>query len=166
MATSGKIELSVRGLTFEAPTADRAVARALKVGDRVKVLTKKYDDSYQSHPGVIVAIDAFQALPTIVVMYAEYSYGSAPELKFLNFNEKSKDVELMRMSEEEAIVGSREEALEQFQRAETDLLQKLEALRERREFFTRRFGVAFGTVARDLRDPAVPKELVVAEATS
>jgi hypothetical protein len=166
MTTTGKIELNIKGLTFEAPTDDRTHPRALKVGDRVKLLQKKYDDTYDSRPGIIVAIDAYVSLPTIVVMYAEYSYGKAPELKFANFNEKTKGdaMELLRMTDEEAAICVKEDAMEQFNRAESDLRKQLEILLERREFFLRRFGVAFGVVARDLKAPAVPQELAGATA--
>ena len=161
MATSGKTEFEINGLRFEAPTSERLSASALKVGDRVKLLQKKYDDTYEAKPGLIVAIDLFENLPTVTVMYAEYSYASPPELKFLGLNAKSKEVNLMPMCAEEALVGTREDALEQFARAEKDLLQKLETLRERREFFLRRFGVAFGWTARDLKPAEVPAELAV-----
>lgn len=151
--------VTVRGIEFEGP-AQRQPASTIKVGDPVKLLKKQYNDTYETHAGVVVAIDLYQALPTVVVMYAQYSYGSAPELKFEHLNEKSKDVELLRMCDEERVAGVKEDALEKFEREETELLRKLETLRERREFFTRRFAVAFSTVARDLKTGA-PAELAV-----
>ena len=150
--------VTIKGIEFEGP-AKREPAGTIKVGDRVKLLQKKYNDEYSAVPGIVVAIDCFESLPTVVIMYAEYSYNGPPELKFAHFNEKSKgDVEVLRLPDEEANFGAREDAVEMFDRAERDLRQKLADLQIRREFFTRKFAVAFSTVARDLKQGA-PEEL-------
>jgi hypothetical protein len=159
MATNNKISFEVNGLTFEAPTDERRSPLAFKVGDRVKMLKKEYGDNYKAYPGVIVAIDLFKELPTVVVMYSELAYANPPELKFAYLNKASKDLELAPMCEEESSVALKEDVIELFQRAENELLQKVQDLRSRREFFLRKFGVAFGVAAREFATPSIPAEV-------
>jgi hypothetical protein len=159
MATNNKTTFDINGLTFEAQTDERRSPLTFKVGDRVKMLKKEYGDTYKSCPGVIVAIDLFKELPTVVVMYSEYAYANPPELKFAYLNKSAKDIEIAPMCAEEAEGAVKQDVLDLFQRAENELMQKLQDIKSRREFFLRKFGVAFGVAAREFATPNIPAEV-------
>ena len=62
----------------------------LRVGDKVKVLTKGYS-GHTVHSGVIIGFEPFKELPTIVVCYVASSY-SEVKLEFVHYNAKSENV--------------------------------------------------------------------------
>ena len=99
--STGTQIIEVNGIKMEVDMRHVKVVKQYRVGDNIKVLIKNYS-SYVSHQGVIVGFDQFEKLPTINIMYLESSYVSA-ELKLINFNEKSKDVEIAPMPEYEKI---------------------------------------------------------------
>lgn len=83
--------VEINGVKLE---VDMRTARSIenyKIGDRVKVLVKGYSD-YKPYPGVIVAFDMFEKMPTITVAYLDIDY-SGTEIKFayIHGGEKNED---------------------------------------------------------------------------
>jgi hypothetical protein len=72
------VEINVVRLEVDLRTARRV--ENYRIGDRVKVLVKEYS-SYKPTPGVIVAFDMFEKMPTITVAYLDISYSGA-DIKF------------------------------------------------------------------------------------
>lgn len=143
------MKIQIKGRTFEAEEPDEP--GELRVGSKVRVLKKKYDKSYDVFPGIVVGFDLFENLPSAVVMYAEVSYSGA-ELKWLTFNDKTEDVELAAAQYEDKDLPTIEEAMQVFERQEAELVKKIDELREKRDFFRRKWGTAYGVVA-----PPVPE---------
>jgi hypothetical protein len=85
--------VEINGIKIEVDLRTAKRVDQFKVGDAVKILKKKYSDSYESYFGMIVGFDEFKELPTIIVAYLSTgSYDSA--LNFEYINSKSKDVEI------------------------------------------------------------------------
>lgn len=130
--------IEINGIKVEVDLRSARVITAYKVGDRVKLLRKKYD-GYESLPAVIVGFDAFENLPTLVVASFEVSWGSDPKIEFHYINAQTKEKELAPAIDDE-LPMSRQDALDQFDRCIDVKLREVEALREKRAYFERRFG--------------------------
>lgn len=81
------IEINGMKMEIDARTAKLSQVDTFKVGDKVRLLVKKYSDSYDTHAGIIVGFDNFKERPTIRVAYLDGSY--SPELKFASINKDS-----------------------------------------------------------------------------
>jgi len=92
--------VEINGVKLEVDLTTARVVESYRVGDNVKVLIKKYGDSFESHPGVIVGFDPFVNRPTIVIAFLETGYNSA-EIKFVHLNADTKDCEICPMIEKE-----------------------------------------------------------------
>ncbi|MGI9490869.1 MAG: hypothetical protein ACR2QF_00430 [Geminicoccaceae bacterium] len=92
--------IEINGAKFEVDMRHAKRVDELRVGDRVKVLNKQYS-GYSSHHGVIIGFDAFKELPTIIVAYLELSFSEA-KVKFLYYNAKSEDVELVKAIDDDS----------------------------------------------------------------
>lgn len=134
--------IEVSGQKFEVDLRSAKKIDQFRVGHKVKVLKKKWD-GYQSYPGVIVGIDAFQNLPTIVIAHIENPLGGTGKIEFSYLNSQTKDVEICPMCEDD-IVPTRDTILTYFNRAIENKLKETEELRSKKEWFLRQYGTAFG----------------------
>ena len=74
--------VEIGGIKVEVDLRNCKVIENYKVGDQVKVLKKKYSDSYETFPGVIIGFDDFQNLPSILIACLKADY-SGQKLNFL-----------------------------------------------------------------------------------
>jgi hypothetical protein len=94
--------IEINGIKMEVDLRSAKKIENYKVGDNIKVLVKKYSETYESYYGVIVGFDEFEKLPTINVCYVESSYNSA-EIKMLSINSKTEGHEICHIPEHENI---------------------------------------------------------------
>lgn len=146
--------IEVGGLKFDVDMRTAKKVETYKVGDKVKVLWKSYS-GYNASPGVIVGIDAFQKLPTIVIAYIENPLDGSGKLNFAYLNEKNTETEICPMSEDD-VVPNRETILAFFQRAIDVTNRELENIRAKKEYFLRQYGTAFGVGAADVAAAVMP----------
>lgn len=140
--------IEVEGHKFEVDLRSAKRIDCFRVGDRVKILTKDYT-GHKVHPGCIVGIDAFESLPTIVIAYIEdpLSFsGDGGKVAFAYLNADSKDMELIPMAEDD-FMPTQQTIMTYFERAIEVQVSALEKLRERKEYFLRQYGTAFGASA-------------------
>lgn len=145
--------IEIEGVKIEVDLRTAKKIEAYKVGDRVKVLVKGFS-SWTSHAGVIVGIDAFKNLPTIIIAYIKdiLSFsGAGGEVSFAHLNAESKDVEICPMCEDD-IVPTRDTILTYFDRAIQKQTIELEQISMRKEYFLRQYGVAFGVGAEEVAE--------------
>jgi len=90
--------IEINGVKLEVDLRDCKVVDNFRVGDNVKLLTKKYGDTFEDHAGVIVGFDEFRERPTIIVAYLEVSYSEA-SIQFAYINKDSKDIEMVKANE-------------------------------------------------------------------
>jgi len=139
-AMDDKRIVEINGVKVEVDMRTARVVEAYKVGDNVKVLQKEYGDNYKVLPGVIVGFDQFEKLPTMVIATFEVKWGiESPEIKFHYLNAQSKDIELAPAIVDE-LPMSRQDALDAFDRSIEAKLREVEALKEKKAYFDRRFG--------------------------
>ena len=86
--------IEIQGVKLEVDLRHAKRIDKFAIGDKVKLLKKKYSDSYEVYPGVIVGFENFRELPTIIIAYLESDYSGA-EIKFEHFNKNSKEVDIV-----------------------------------------------------------------------
>jgi hypothetical protein len=133
-----KTIIEVNGVKLEVDLRSARRIDELKVGDRVKVLKKKYSDEFAIHAGTIVGFEPFTQLPTIIIAYLEVSYDKA-EIKFEYFNSKSKDVEIVKSIDEDQLEVNKADVLSKFDREIAKKEGEIADLKLRKEYFVREF---------------------------
>lgn len=151
--------IEVNGVKLEVDLRSARRIDELKIGSRVKCLTKDYSGS-KVCPGVVVGFEPFKSLPTIVVAYLSMAYGAAG-LTFKSFNADTKDFEIVMDIDNNALELDRDEAIEFFTREIGKKEAELAEAKAKRKFFEDHFGRYFGDL--DPRPAAMP--VVAAEAT-
>ncbi len=135
--------IEISGHKFEVDLRTAKKIESYKVGDKVKVLIKAaYGSTYATHPGFIVGIDAFNKLPTIVVAYVPTVFGTEGKIEFAYLNAEAKDIEICPMSEDDVLPNA-ETIRTMFDRAIEKKQAELNEIVAKKEYFLRRYGVAF-----------------------
>lgn len=133
----GKTIIEVNGVKLEIDLRTAKRVDTFRVGDRVKILTKKYE-SYRSEPGVIVGFDAFVARPTIIVAYLSGNFGETAVL-FAYINADSKDIELCAANPNDLDL-EQDRTLEILDRDIATAEKNLQDRKDKRAFFIKHFG--------------------------
>jgi hypothetical protein len=132
--------VEINGVKIEVDLRTAKKIENYKVGDRVKLLLKKYNE-YVSYPGVIAGFDEFKNLPTLVIAYLENGY-SGNGLNFSYVNSETKDTEICAAKDYELTV-SKESVLEYFDRERFKKERELSDLSDKRSFFERNYARYF-----------------------
>lgn len=137
--------VEINGVKIEVDLRTAKRVEEFKVGDAVKILVKKYGDSYESHFGMIVGFDEFKALPTIIIAYVDTSWsGSGEPLKFAYLNAKTEGIEICAHDAKD--IGLKQaDILHSFDRLMTKKSEELRDLERRRFYFNEMFGRYFTT---------------------
>lgn len=133
----GKTVIEVNGVKLEVDLRHAKRVDELRVGDRVKVLTKGYSD-YSVHAGTIIGFEPFAKLPTIIVAYVEKSYAKA-EIKFVHFNSQSKDVEIIKAIDDDAIDIDKQNVVQQLDAEIAKLRDQIADVERRKQYFLDNF---------------------------
>lgn len=124
--------VEINGIKVEVDLRTAKRVDQFKIGNPVKVLRKRYGDTYEVLPGAIVGFAEFSVLPTIEIVTISHS----GEVEFIAFNEKSQDIELAPMNryemafDQSAIESSLVRNVEKAQSAVREAETKLEAYRK------------------------------------
>ena len=134
--------IEVGGVKLEVDLRTAKTIECYKVGDAVRVLVKKYQDTYESYSEVIIGFDAFKARPTIVVAYIEASYNTA-DVKIANINSGSEDIEIAPAAGESFILSEKSRVEDLLDRGILSAENKLEEERAKKAYFQKYFGLLF-----------------------
>lgn len=138
--------IEINGVKMQVDLRTAVRIEELKVGSRVKVLTKDYGGHKVNH-GVIIGFEPFRELPTIIIAYMSIEY-SGTEVKFLYYNSASKDVDVVASVDNDEIALDKEVIL---QRLDSEIAKKereAQDLRERRQYFLDKFATYWAAVDR------------------
>ena len=105
----GKTIIEVNGIKLEVDLRTAKRIDELRVGDRVKVLSKVYD-GYEVLPGTVIGFEPFEKLPTIIVATLKSDYAGV-SIKFLYFNAQSKDVEIVKAIDDDQLEINRADVI-------------------------------------------------------
>jgi len=136
--------IEINGVKFEVDTRQMKRVDRFRVGDRVKVLTKKYTDTFEVHSGVIVGFTLFEKLPTATVVYLDISY-SETKLVFLSYNSESKDVEIAG-DYDETLQINKGEVVAQLDDEIKKKKQEIEEIERKKAYFLKHFTMYFSDI--------------------
>lgn len=137
-----KRTIEINGVKLDVDLREATEIHTYRVGDRVKVLIKKYSDTFEVRPGIILGFEPFQKLPSIVVAYIEQSYSEC-DLKVVVINEASKEVELCPISADVELTLEKTRVLDHFENMIAKKQREIEELEMKRDYFVKRFGEYF-----------------------
>lgn len=134
--------IEINGAKFEIDLRTAKQISQYRIGNKVKVLVKSYGSSYTCNHGVIVAIDAFNNLPSVTVCYITNDYSG--EIKFATINSQTTDYEIAPDIDD--ILIDKADILSRLDREITRKEAELEDLQRKRAYFLQRFGAYFEKV--------------------
>lgn len=136
----GLTTIEVNGVKLEVDLRTARRVEELRVGSKVKVMTKDYS-GHHVYPGVVCGFEPFKTLPTIIVCYLVVDYNKA-ELRTVGYNAESKDVEIVA-SIDDVLLVDQAEVTQFFDREQAKLEQQIADLQAKRDYFVRMFGAYF-----------------------
>lgn len=134
---STKTIIEVNGVKLEVDLRTARRIDELKIGSPVKCLVKQYTD-YKVCPGVIVGFVPFKNKPSIVVAYLDTTYSSA-DLKFVTFNEDTRDFEIVADIDYNSMELDKGNVLRLMDKDITKKEQELQDLIAKKKFFLENF---------------------------
>lgn len=132
-----KVQIEVNGVKMEVDTRYATRLDTIKVGTRVKVLTKDYSSHTVNH-GVVIGFDPFKKLPTIIVAYMSVSYSGA-EIKFLYYNADSKDVEIVVAHDDDEAALDKDMILSKLDAEIAKRQREIQDFEEKKKYFLDKF---------------------------
>lgn len=133
----GKTVIEVNGVKLEVDLRHAKRIDELRVGDRVKVLTKEYD-GHRVHAGTIVGFEPFASLPTIIIAYVAKDWNKA-EIKFVHFNRQSKDIEIVKAIDDDSLDLDREMVLKTLDKDISTKQREIQEIENRKAYFLANF---------------------------
>ena len=143
MSEQEKTIIEVGGVKLEVDMRYARRVDTLRVGDRVKCLVKKYGNTHETYPGVVVGFEPFPSLPSIVFAYLDTSSYNGDTLKVKTFNQKTEDFEIVPDVDRNSLEVDKGRVLTMLDR---DIEKKREELNQselRRQYFLDNFGSYF-----------------------
>lgn len=141
MSESTKTTIEINGVKFEVDMRHATLIDTLRVGDRVKVLVKKYD-GYAVHAGTVIGFESFKTLPTVIIAYLAIGYGYAG-VTFLYFNAQTKETEVVKAIDEDSLELNKGEVLRTMDSEIEKKRAEVADLLAKREFFLANFKAYF-----------------------
>lgn len=138
-------QIEINGVKMEIDLRYTKRIDTLRIGDRVKVLIKGYSD-HKVYPGIIIGFEPFKMLPTVIIAYIETGYNSV-DLKFVYFNEGTKDREIVKAIDNDHLDLSKADMLKAFDRQLLDLERKMTEIQEKRDYFVQNFRAYWEPIA-------------------
>jgi hypothetical protein len=139
--------VEIGGAKVEIDLREATTVETYKPGDPVHVLVKRYGDSYEAYPAIVVGFHAFKTRPTIVVAYLkdEGSF-SGVDIHYAYLNKDTDDTEICpRIPGDRASWLSRATLEEKLNRMVQEAERKLAEATEKRDFFQKWIGVICDT---------------------
>jgi hypothetical protein len=134
--------IEINGIKMEIDLRNAKRVDTFKVGDKVRVLVKRYSDSFTSYAGMIVGFDNFKERPTIVVAYVDPGAYSNEPLKFVYINQDTKDTEITAMVDD-FIAADKSVIIDQMDKAILKHQQEIEETEAKKAYFLKYFGAYF-----------------------
>ena len=134
--------IEVNGVKMEVDLRHaKVVHENLRVGSKVKILSKAGYSGVQVYAGVIVGFEPFPTLPTIIVAYVDTSYSGG--LKFAHINTKTVEQWEMVPSIDDEIPVEKSDVLARFDRDIDKKRDEVAELERQRDFFLSHFNMYF-----------------------
>jgi hypothetical protein len=139
-------EIEINGVKLQVDLRHARRVEEIRVGSRVKVLTKDYNGHKVSH-GVVIGFDPFKERPTIVIAYMEMNYSSA-EIKFLYFNKDTKETEVVIAHDDDEAALDKEEILRKLDFEIEKRRREIEDYEAKKKYFLDKFATYWQPVQK------------------
>lgn len=142
--------IEINGVKMEVDMRHAKRIDNLKVGTRVKVLSKEYSDYKVSH-GVVIGFEPFDKLPTIIVAHAKIDYNSA-KVEFLYYNADSKDVEMVVASDDDLADLDKVDFVS---KCDVEIMKKeaeIKDIEDRKRYFLEKFACFWQPIEEAVKD--------------
>lgn len=143
--------IEINGVKIEVDLRTAKRVEQMRIGTRVKVLRKKYGDTYEVLHGVIIGFEPFQSLPTIIVALASVDHSEA-KIEFVYFNAKSEGLELVVAMDEDLAAIDKDDFIKKI---DADIAKKqleIRTLEDRKNYFLTKFACYWEAVESAVRD--------------
>ncbi len=129
--------ITIDGVKIEVDLRTAKRVEELRVGSRVKILKKGYNE-YKVHHGVIIGFDPFEKRPTIIVAYMDVSYDDA-KIAFLYYTGRNEDVEMVAALDDDTGALDKLEITNLIDQQISKHELEIQKLRDRKESFEKKF---------------------------
>lgn len=144
------VQVEINGVKMEVDLRTAKRIETLRVGTRVKILRKKWGDTFEVLPGVVVGFEPFRGLPTIIVATVDLAEA---KVEFVYYNAKQKDVEMVAAVDD--VLLDRETVEAKFEQAIGKHRREIADIEEKRDYFRRTFGLYWRPIAEtEVEQPA------------
>lgn len=133
--------IAINGINLQVVAEKAQYIKEFKVGEPVKVLVKKYSDTWENFTGMIIGFDFFENRPTINVAYLENSY-SEVSIKVVSIHRDTKDIEIAHLNQVELKLN-KENIISKFDENIRKLKQQIENIETQKDIFYSTFGTTF-----------------------
>lgn len=135
----------IQGTHFEISRApEQPPVTFVRIGDRVKIMKKTYDNKYQSYPGIVVSFDNFKDLPTFNIVYVDAQYNSC-NIIMVAYNESTTDYKVCFVpNDSKELDIDKTMILKYFEKAIETKKNELSDLMYKMSYFEKNFGKFFG----------------------
>ena len=130
--------IEINGVKMEVDLRHARRVENIRVGTRVKVLTKKYGDTYEVKHGLVIGFEPFKSLPTIIVAVAKIDYTEA-KIEFVYFNSASKDIEMTVACDDDLAALDKNDFIKNVDREIAANQAKILECEQRKAFFLEKF---------------------------
>lgn len=138
MSTENKTVIDINGVKLEVDLRYARRVENIGIGTRVKVLRKKYGDSYEVLQGIVIGFEPFRELPTIIVAVANIDYSEA-KVEFIYYNAKSEGIELVVASDDDLAALDKNDFVSKVDREITKKESEIVELNARKAYFLAKF---------------------------
>lgn len=146
--------IEINGVKMEIDLRHARRIDNIRVGTRVKVLTKKYGDTYEVKHGLVIGFEPFKSLPTIIIVVAKIEYNEA-KIEFVYYNTSSKDIEITVACDDDLAALDKNDFVKNVDREIASLQSKIQECEQRKAYFLDKFKCFWE-----------PLEMAVADATA
>lgn len=132
--------VEIDGVKIEVDLRTAKRIDTFKVGDNVKVLCKKYTDTFEVKPGIITDFANFKERPTIVVaVFNEGSWSSSPSIEFIHIYEGMEDKYEIVYTSDEDLRLTKDGVIEKFEREIAKKRNEAQDLENQLNYFIKHF---------------------------
>lgn len=133
-----KTVIEINGVKMEIDLRHARRVENISVGTRVKVLVKKYADTYEVRHGLVIGFEPFKSLPTIIIAVCKIDYQNA-QIEFVYFNTASKDIEITVASDDDLASLDKNDFIKSVDREIAAANAKILECEQRKAYFLDKF---------------------------
>ena len=132
--------VEIDGVKIEVDLRTAKRIDTFKVGDNVKVLCKKYNDTVEVKPGIITDFANVKERPTIVVaVFNEGSWSCSPSIEFIHIYEGMEDKYEIVYTSDEDLRLTKDGVIEKFEREIAKKRNEAQDLENQLNYFIKHF---------------------------